>query len=166
MKNTQRSRKREIVPPGMVTATRIKSAAQLNAMIRQPFIIAFGIDGAAVELEVTRLTPAEESKLAEVMQEVAVPPYSDKLKDHDFQDAGWLAKREHLKRVVRSLRIYAGCAAVREDRPGMTNRDEIHAYVQGLWTEQILELINLSVQAGGLEVAERANFTSAAGLAS
>lgn len=86
---------------------------------------------------------------------------------YDEFDPGYLEKRETAAKKVRSLVVYACCPSVAAAKPGLTAVDEIHAFVQTILTENILNLLALKAQEGGLnldvEVEERANFTSTAG---
>ena len=51
---------------------------------------------------------------------------------------------------------------VAQKKPGLMDRVAIHAFVQTIWTENIIEIVAMTIAAGGLEVVTRANFTSTA----
>lgn len=162
---------------------RITSVTQLEEIIRKPIILPFGWSGQACEIELLPLTPSQSEQVDKVMLELALPPYKpvpgannrpmqrngETVMDYDYNDRGWQEKRAQLTKEQRSLRIYLGCPAIRAAKPGLTNRTEIHEFIfggekgGGLFTENILELISLNLQVGGLEAAERVNFTTASG---
>jgi hypothetical protein len=79
---------------------------------------------------------------------------------YDYNNEKYQAELEKLKRTARALAVYTGCPAVQAGKPGLSNRDEIRDYVQGILTEHILNILHLNIMAGGLDVAERVNFTS------
>jgi hypothetical protein len=50
------------------------------------------------------------------------------------------------------------------EKPGLESPVEMEAYVKSIWTENILDLVMVTAQAGGIsldeEVQRRSNFTS------
>jgi hypothetical protein len=154
-------------------AVRIESLSQLQARCEQPMAVRFVLDGQVIEVPVRRLTPAEQEKVDQVYdfaenrsRELRPPllkgrtPEEDR---YDYNNEKYQAELEKLKRTARALAIYTGCPAVQAGKPGLDNRDEIRDYVQGMLTEHILNLLHLNIMAGGLDVAERVNFTSPPG---
>jgi hypothetical protein len=149
---------------------RITNLAELQARCERPIAVQFVLDGQVIEVPVRRLSPAEQEKVDQVYdfaenrsRELRPPllkgrtPEEDR---YDYNNEKYQAELEKLKRSARALAIYTGCSAVQAGKPGLSNRDEIREYVQGILTEHILNILHLNIMAGGLDVAERVNFTS------
>ena len=49
-------------------------------------------------------------------------------------------------------------AAVPASKPGLVVAETIHDYVRGLLTDTLLDLLAMTIQAGGLELVDRAKF--------
>jgi hypothetical protein len=144
-------------------AVRIESLKQLQERCEQPVICRFRLDDQELEVPCRRLTPKLQEQVREVLRE-AVPKWKADRKDYDALDPDYLAKRDRNAKVARALVIYNGCPLVAQARPGLLDRMTIYEYVQGLFAENILEMLALTIESGGLELMERANFTSTAGL--
>jgi len=44
-------------------------------------------------------------------------------------------------------------------KPGLVVAETIHDYVRGLLTDTVLDMLAMTIQAGGLELVDRAHFT-------
>jgi hypothetical protein len=143
----------------------VTSAEQLQALCRKPIVCTFRIDRQAVSVEVQRLSPQAEEAVRAIRRE-AQPPWNKEQGDYNRLDPKFLNARDNLERIARSLTIYSGCPMVSAGKPGLTNRNDIHAYVQTLFSDTILEIIFLTISGGGIELEDRANFISTPGLES
>lgn len=134
---------------------------ELQAICDAPIYCEFKIDGQEIRLPCRRLSPAVDEQVRALRRE-ATPPFVKERGEYNYFDAAFLKKKDEGEQLVRSLVIYAGCPSVAAKNPGLTNRDDIHRFVKNLLTENILELIKLTILAGGVELTERTNFTSTA----
>jgi len=116
-----------------------------------------------VSLDVQRLSPQAEDAVRAIRRE-SQPPWNKDQGDYNRLDSKYLAARDTLERIARSVTIYSGCPLVAAGKPGLTQRNEIHAHVQTLFSDTILEIIFLTISGGGIELEDRANFISTPGL--
>lgn len=149
-----------------IDATKITSFADLKGRLEKPVSCYFKLDGELLELPLRRVPP----KLAEsirTMRRNVVPPFRKDRNppngDYDPMDPEYLRKRDEVEGRVRSLIVYTCCPYLAQEKPGLTSPEEIDAFVKSVWTENILDLIMITAQAGGMnleeEVQRRANFT-------
>jgi hypothetical protein len=138
---------------------------QLQALVDRPVMCRFALDQQEVELPCKRLT-AEMDEVVRGLKRQAQPPFIKDRGDYDYTNQAYLKLREENERKARSLLVYWGCPAVAAKKPGLTNQEEIHKFVREILAENILEMISLTVQGGGLDVTQRVNFTSPGNLES
>jgi hypothetical protein len=136
----------------------ITSLDELQALLDKPMHCEFVLDRHSVKLECKRLSAAIEEEVRRIRRDVQ-PPWSAEKKDYDHLNSQYLQKRDAAERIARSVIVYWGCPQVAAKKPGLIKPAEIHLFVNGLLTEHILELLALTVQAGGLEVPQRTDFT-------
>ncbi len=141
----------------------ITSFEQLEKLVASPVICRFEVDGQIVELPVNRITPQIAERRRTIVRSVQ-PPFKKERNDYDPLDAKYLQARDQAEMQARALVVYSCCPGIAAKKPGLTNDAQILEFVQSLLTENLLDLIALTAQAGGLnvdlEVARRANFTS------
>ena len=148
----------------------ITSLAEFQALVDSPIRVVFDLQTAAgVELrsvELRRISPGLAEQARQFERKIQ-PPWKKDMGRYDELDPKYLELRETAAKKVRSLIVYACCPQIAAAKPGLTAIEEIHAFVQGVLSENILNLIAFKAQEGGLnldvEVEERANFTSTAG---
>lgn len=145
----------------------ITSLAAVLGMIEQPVPARFELDGRPVELAVRRALPAVMEKRRALLRSVQ-PPFVKERNDYDHLNPQYLRQRDDAILQARSLTVYLCCPELATLKPGLTEPAAIHAAIGALLPETILELIELTAIAGGLdvEVAKRSNFTLAAPLES
>lgn len=140
----------------------IENIDQLQDLVAAPMIVPFSIDGKAIHLPIRRATPAMLETYRETVRKVQ-PPFKAERKDYDPLDPTYLANRDAAMKKARNYLVYSCCPAVSAKKPGLTSPDEISPFVQTILTENLLDLIAASAQAGGLnldvEVQRGANFT-------
>ena len=145
---------------------RILTLDRLQELVDRPMVARFILDGQAVEVPVHRLKPAQQELVdriydfSEGRSRELRPPKVPGRDDYDTADPKYLERLAELRRCARAMAIYLGCEAVRVGRPDLADRDQIRTYVDGILTEQILDLLHLTIMSSGLNVAEAANFTS------
>ncbi len=144
----------------------ITSLAEFQKLVDSPCEAVFEIETPAGmqlrSLAVRRISPAL-AEQARQMERKFQPPWKKEMNQYDQLDPKYLEAREGCAKKVRSLIVYSCCAHIAAAKPGLTAIDEIHAFVQTILAENILNLIALKAQEGGLNldvaVEERANFT-------
>ena len=140
---------------------RIETFEQLKSLCDEPLLCRFELDGKIIELPVKRLTAGIKEQAAEILR-APQPPFDKVRGDYDYLNPAFLKARDKAEREARAIIIYYGCEAVSKQKPGLPNRTEIYNFVQSLLPEMVLEMIALTIQKGGVDLAERVNFTSTA----
>ena len=144
----------------------IESLDQLQTLVNETVQCRFHLDGKLISVPITRISPAVAEREREIRR-MAQPPYKQDRKDYDPLDATYLKKRDEQATRARNFIVYSCCPAVASKKPGLTAPEDIHTFVQGLLTENILNFIALSAQGGGMdldvEAQKGANFTQAPG---
>ena len=157
--------KNVFAPPPRVVVT---DFAQLNALFTKPVPCVFYLDGQEIELPVQRISPGLAEQVRKLRRTVMPPFRKDRnppAGDYDQMDPKYLAERDAVELKIRALIVYASCPILSSQKPGLTVPDEMLSFVQGLLSENVLDLIMLTAQAGGMhlasdeEVQRRANFT-------
>lgn len=151
-----------------ITEIIITSAEQMSSLLKEELFAHFFWRGRSVKVPITPMSPKTSDAVRELNRK-ALPPFKrDRGAQgaYDDYDPAYLKAREENIRKARSLAIYTHCPVVAQIKAGLVNVDEIHAFVQTLWTENILEIISLKIQEGGLSLEPRVDFTSAGGLES
>jgi len=148
------------------TQTEIKplvSLADINALCRERRKVEFEFKGRKCALEVRALTPAEQSKVAGLIDAVTPPLVKGRTQEEDRLDvtnAKYVADKNEAATKARSMALYWGVPAFSEGRPGLTDPSQINAYVQELLTEPILDNLWNGVQRSGeAGLADLVNFT-------
>jgi hypothetical protein len=142
----------------------VENLDQLTAIVNEPVMCEFTLCGQALRLPCRRVSQELDEQVRAIRRE-AVPMYKKTLGkdgDYDYMDPAYQAKRDLNEKIARSLTVYAGCPAIAAKKPGLTNKNEIHAFVKTILTEHIVELIFLTIQGGGMVLVDRANFISTA----
>lgn len=142
----------------------ITSLAELNALCQQKQKVEFDFNGSQCALEIRRLTPAEQSKIVEIVESVVPPiqkgrtPEEDRV---DTFDATFRAKKAEAATKARSLALYWAVPAFREVKPDLRDPGEITNFIQGQLTEPILNVLWNATQQSGItgDVASLVNFT-------
>jgi hypothetical protein len=152
-----------------IKTVKIASFDELTARIEKPLRCVFKLDGDLIELPVRRLPPLLAERVRRLRRGVT-PPFKRERGpngDYDPMDVKYLEQRDAMEARVRALIVYSCCPLIAGKKPGLTDEGEILAFVQGVLSENILDLIMLTAQAGGLnldeEVQRRANFISTPG---
>jgi hypothetical protein len=149
--------------PKLPAILQITSAAQLQQLVEVTVPCVFKLDTQTVSLPVGRMT-AHTFEKVRALRRKAVPKWNDKRKAYDEYDPVYLEEIAKHEKWCRSFIIYSHCPLIAAEKPGLTNEEEIHQHVSKFFTEHILELISLTIQAGGLErverIEERVGFTS------
>lgn len=149
---------------------KITSFDELAGLLAKPVSCVFKLDGQDIEIQVNRVTPLLAEQVRKLRRSVTPPFKKDRnppAGDYDPLDAKYLEARDAMEIKCRALIVYASCPLVSAKKPGLTNPDDLVAFVQGVLSENMLDLIMLTAQAGGMnldeEVQRRANFTSTPG---
>lgn len=147
--------------------TRIASWQQLDELCAAPITARFLLDGRLIELPLRRLSPAEQHRLDTVYNftsarssEVRPPLVAGASDKYNHEDADYVLKLEHLRRLARAMTIYAACPVLQAAGPVLTQREEIAVFVNSKLTDQLLDLLFVTISVGGLDLADRVSFTS------
>ena len=141
----------------------ITSLAELLAVIEQPLVCRFAIDGRPVELKVRRISSAVDEQRRAILR-APLPPWDAKRNDYVMLDPNYRAARELAEEQARAVVVYHCCPEVAALKPGLLGHAEITEFVKTVLPPLLLETIALTALAGGFgdgEVNKRANFTSA-----
>jgi hypothetical protein len=149
-----------------VKTVKIASFAELAARVEKTIPCVFQLDGELLEIPVRRVSPALADRVRKLRRSVT-PPWNPKINpphgDYDPLASEYLGKKDAVEAQVRALIVYTCCPVVAEQKPGLLNEADMAAFVQGVLSENILDLIMLTAQAGGMnldeEVQRRANFS-------
>jgi hypothetical protein len=145
---------------------KITSLKQLKDRAEKTIPCTFKFDGDLLEIPVRRVTPALADRVRKLRRSVT-PPFKKErnppVGDYDPLDPKYLEAKEALEVKVRALIVYTCCPIIAEQKPGLTDEAEMVPFVQSvIESENILDLIMLTAQAGGMnldeEVQRRANF--------
>jgi len=145
---------------------KITDITELIERCNKPFVCRFLLDQDVIELPVKRLSPAFEEKISAIRRNIPLPPMIKGNKPeenvYNFNDPAFVKAKDAAELVIRALSIYEGCPAIRDGKPNLLNQDEILDYVQGLFTNDLLNVIWWTIQGGGFDtrVGERVGFTS------
>jgi hypothetical protein len=147
-----------------VQAAPITSLSELNALCQQKQKVEFDFNGKKCALEMRRLTPAEQAKIAEVVEAVMPPIQKGRTPEEDrvnTLDPEYRKKKSDAALRGRSLALYWAVPAISSGRPGLTDQAEICSYVQGQLTEPILNLLWNATQESDIrgDVGSLVNFT-------
>ena len=147
----------------------ITSLDQLQALVDAPIECVFAIDDTIVRLPCRRMTQDLSEQVRQIRIE-AQPPFDPKRGangDYDYSNPAYRLRHETNLKTARAVIVYAGCPLIAAKKPGLVDKQQIYQFIRGILSEMILELIAQRIENGGLGIvseAERANFTSAAGL--
>lgn len=143
-----------------LAAAPITSLAELRAVLGQPLVCQFVVDGRQVQLKVRRVTSVVDELRRAVLRAV-LPPFVKERNDYDVMNPEYRRRREEAEEQARSILVYHCCPEIAALSPGLTQTADIHRAVKDLLPPTILELIALTALAGGLdaEVNRRTDFT-------
>lgn len=140
----------------------LTSLSEIQKLCAQTKRVEFTLDGKKCALEVRRLTPAEEARLAEIADSVTPPiikganPEQDRL---DLTNAAYLKKKTEAALQARSQGLYWAIPAFQADKPNLTNLADIEKYIQGQLSEQLLDVLWKASRESGIAQADLVNFT-------
>lgn len=140
----------------------IDSVEKLKALCDKEIVCKFTLDGSSVELPVRRLNAAEEEPIRSITRAVQ-PPFKKELNNYDQLDSKYQAAIDRAEKTARAMTVYMGCPTIAAMKAGLTRQEDVYAFVQALFPENILEIIYLTIRAGGISLEERVNFTSPQG---
>lgn len=146
------------------TENKITTLAGLEGALQQEMVCRFHLDVGEqqVEIKVKPISPALQERVRAITRAV-VPPYIPARKDYDPLDAKYQEERDKAQLTARAVIVYFCCPEVNAKKAGLQTNQQIYEFVQSLLTENILDLLALTAQKGGLgsvrEVKEGANFT-------
>jgi hypothetical protein len=121
------------------------SLEDLDKLCREPVKIAIPLlNGAPVEIEARRLTPAEAGRvnleLRRAMPKI-VPGEKPGEDRFDLTDPDYQKRRQEALVRARALAIYLAIPIFQAAKPGLQDAEEITAFVQSRLTEEVLALL-------------------------
>ena len=149
-------------PEAKTKQTPLTSLADLQALCSQKQRVEFVFNDQQCALEVRRLTPAEEAKIAEIIELVTPPVIKGRVPEEDRVD---VTNPDYIKRKTdsaikaRAQALYWSVPCFSESKPGLTDLGDITTFVQGQLTESILDVLWKATRQGGVAMAELVNFT-------
>lgn len=161
----------ELTPaePPPARARKLTSLADMQAVFEKSITIRINFDGGEFDVEAKRLTPVQSHKLEDMLA-AATPPFikgNPKLNEEDRYDVAnpdYLKKKTMLGIQARAMGLYWSVPAIKDGFDAKANGGpaEVTAvtdFVQGLFNDQVLQLIWESVRDGGVRQVELVNFT-------
>lgn len=148
---------------------RVTSLTELDALCRQPVTVRIPLASGdeVIEIEARRLTPAESAKVNLEMRRALpkiIPGDKPGQERFDLSDPTYFERDQTAKRRARALAVYLGVPLFRDEKPNLSNIDDITDYVQGKLTEEILTILFMAiVPSFAQEVQEAVNFFSSSG---
>ncbi len=148
---------------------RIQNYAELAALVDEPVDCHFEIEGQSgpklVAVPCKRLSEDMRDHIAEILRQATPPVKRDRTgkEEYNREDPGYVAACEKNEKVARAVTIYWGCPAIAALKPGLVQDEEIYQFIRPLLSDTVKELIALTIQKGGLNLAQRANFYSTPG---
>ncbi len=153
------------------TATRIESLDQLRALTVVPVLARVLIDGALLEIPVSRMSQATNERVRALYRK-ARPPWNPAMNKgnggYDDLNAKYLDEQALNEAIARSVTIYCHCPLVVGQKPGLLEDAAIHACVSALspdpFPEPVLSALALTIRASGTQIdladlQARVNFT-------
>jgi len=147
-----------VAPPQ--TPVSIKTLDELMQACNKPFDVTVNIDGQAYAIPCRRLTPAESSQIALILEEVlpAQQMSQDGKEPQYTVDTATRKKMVEANRDAMAMTVYLGCPMYRENKPGMTNRKDIREFVDSVLSEQVVTAIYNAIVGGNVSVQAYTNF--------
>lgn len=140
----------------------LTSLAEIQKLCAQQKRVEFNLDGRPCVLEVRRLTPAEDARIAEIIDSVIPPVIKGRTPEEDRLDtvnADYQKRKADAAVKARAQALYWSVPAIAGDKPGLSNLDDIARHVQSMLNETILALLWQASRDSGVEKAELVNFT-------
>lgn len=159
----------ELAPaePPPVKARKLASLADMQAVFEKTITLRLNFDGGEFDLDAKRLSPLQSHKLEDMLA-AATPPFvkgNPKLNEEDRYDVAnpdYLKKKTLLGIQARAMGLYWSVPAIKEGFDAKGGTPEVTAvtdFVQGLFNDQVLQLIWESVRDGGVRQVELINFS-------
>ena len=139
----------------------ITSLAELHKLCAKTLTVKFDVGGGPCEIQIRRLTPAEQSKIAEIAEAVLPPITKGRTPEEDRVntfDPDYRKRKSEALQEARAVGLYWGVPAFSQAKPGLTNPPEICAFVQSQTTEAVLSLLWNAIQDPELK-GDLVNFT-------
>jgi hypothetical protein len=146
-------------PPKLTVVT---SLEQLQKECERNLKIEFDYDGKKFQMEARRLTPAQDAKLAEILDLIVPPMIRGKQMEDDRPDVTnleFIQKKNQAAIIARALALYWCVPVFGAEKPGLEKREEIVAFIQSKLNDQILNILYNAIRQGGVTIAELVNFT-------
>ncbi len=146
----------------------IHTADELQTILDEPLEVRFRVGQKTISIPVTAIS-AQTAEQVRALRRKARPQWKKDLGpngDYDLMDSKYQEERDLNERKARALIIYAHCPVVAAKKPGLTAVDPIYLHVQGLFNENVLEVIAAKIMEGGVSLEEQVNFTSTPALES
>ena len=139
----------------------VNTLAGVLAIFNTPVNCRFTLDGQPVELKVTRALPGVMEQRRNLLRSVQ-PPFVKERNDYDRLNVDYMRRADAATLQARAITVYQCCPEVAALKPGLMDPAQILAALAAVLPEMIMELIELTAIAGGLdmEVTRRANFIS------
>ncbi len=138
----------------------LTSLADIKKLCESRQRVEFEFNNSPCALEVRKLTPAEDARIAAIIDSV-IPavirgktPEDDRL---DTQNQDYIARKRDSALRARAQALYWAVPAFSTERPGMTDLNEITTYIQSQLTEAVLTLLWNATQQHGVDLAALVN---------
>jgi hypothetical protein len=132
----------------------ITSLAELTALCQEKKTVKFIFNDKPCAVEVRKLTPAEDAKIAEIVESVVPPVERGRVPEEDRVNGlnpEYIKKRADAVNKARALGLYWAVPMLNQGKSGLTNPDDICSFVQGQLTEPILVLLWNGIRYSGVE---------------
>jgi hypothetical protein len=142
--------------------TPLTSLADLQKLVSQRFSVDFVFNSEKCSLEVRRLTPAEEAKIAEIIELVTPSVIKGRTPEEDRVDLTnpkYIKEKTDAAIKARAQALYWSVPCFAEAKSGLTDLSDIASFVQGQLTESILDILWKATRQSSVALAELVNFT-------
>ncbi len=172
MKSESTTRKGTKAPQPELSATpsdqkviKVKSLSDLQSICDETLTVELEFDANRIfHVEARRLRPFEDAALEEISTSVLPPTVKSTVKGEDdklnFNDAVYRKQKKEVDLQARALGLYWCVPIFSAERNGLTDRKMIAEFVQGQFSEQVLDVLWQAIRDGGVKVARLVNFTS------
>ena len=127
--------------------------------------VPISLNGNTFMVDVRRMRPEEEAKLAAILDAVTPPIKTGKTPEDDridFQNPAFIKAKATAEITARALALYWCVPLFGVEKPGLANQNEITEFVQSKLTNAVLNILYAETRNGGIRIPEMANFFSGA----
>lgn len=140
----------------------VTTLAALDQICRETFECEVSLAGGhKARLKARYLTPAEDARITLIVRQVPpkmIPGIRAGEQVPDMTDPDYIQRLQAARLKARALTLYLCVPAFAEERPGLTDLEQVAQFVQGRLHEDILEMLYEKISAGLVSLEDKVNF--------